>query len=333
MGRDKSTFGSLMTCVWRAVSEALFILTPMRGRGRGDHPRGGRGGGGRGESGRGGRGADRAQAAAMERLALVEQLSKMGLSTSEAVAAVRASPNGSTAEQILKSQRDEKRRASDGIFYTQSEFQQYFGGLAEWHAAAPASVPAACAAPTAAAPSPERQQRQQQQQQQAVSQAKPQVQPSSRKPRTQDVAVEQRDATERRQAPDGQSYTMAEFKAFFGGLKEWHDASKAAQNAVQTPEASRAPAKKSGESNAKSKAASQAPSHGSTADVPVASKHPYNKRSAAKRHTSGDEFPTAPPLRSNGDVTVLHVAEKPLDCRRGDCRGLVWLERQKWAAR
>ena len=61
---------------------------------------------------------------------------------------------------------------------------------------------------------------------------------------------------------------MAEFKAFFGGLKEWNAASKAAQSAVQTQDASKTPSKtstkKSGVSNPKAQIGSQEPSHGST---------------------------------------------------------------------
>ena len=119
------------------------------GRGRGNPGRGrGRGQGGQAI-------LDDAHAAAAERLELVQRLSSMGLSTIEAVAAVKAAPLGSSAEAIIAScpgrpqlQSDERRLAPDGSYYTKSDFLDFFGRLDEWDAAAkqatsePAATPA-----------------------------------------------------------------------------------------------------------------------------------------------------------------------------------------------
>ena len=96
----------------------------------------------------------------------------------------------------------ERRMAPDGLQYSMSEFEQFFGGLDEWNAATRSTVQHALeqrlSAPKQPAPTP------------------PQRQP-----------LQQQPTTERRLAPNGSCYTQSEFQSFFSGLAEWNVAVQA----------------------------------------------------------------------------------------------------------
>lgn len=255
-----------------------FIFLASRGAARG------RSDGGRGRGCRDAQAA--AVAAATERVELVQKLHELGIDAQDATEAVKSALAGSSVESIVALLK-ERRVAPDGQKYTKQEFVQYFGGLGEWDAAAPLDTPRSQATQLQAA---------------HLSHTK------------QKASAMQPEVSERRTAPDGNQYTKPEFQSFFSGLAEWN---AAGSNRSKLPPPKQLPTEASRESAAKAMARTPPPPQAAvpakpskTFQQPAKPLQQSSKPKAGKR-AECNGWPMPPPLRSEADVHVLHVAEKP----------------------